>query len=77
MDTNARLILLNKVLKGIMWLSGTVAGMKLAGQLPPWADKYLPAIALLGSAAAYFAKTPSQAIAAAVPPSKAPAPPAP
>lgn len=74
MDANAKLILLNTVLKAIMWLSGTVAGMKLAGQLPPWVDPYLPLVALLGSAAAFFAKTPSQAIAAAVPPSKATTP---
>lgn len=73
--SNATLIRINQVLKAIMWLSGTVAGMKIAGQLPPWADKYLPFVALLGSAASYFAKTPSQAIAAAVPPGKPPAPP--
>jgi hypothetical protein len=74
--SNAVLIRINQALKAIMWLSGAIAGMKAAGQLPPSADKFLPFVALAGAAAAYFAKTPSQAIAAAVPPPK-PAPPAP
>jgi hypothetical protein len=72
--TNSRLILLNNVLKAVMWFSGLITSAQLAGQLPSWATPYVPLVALIGTAAGHFAKTPSQAIAAAVPPSKTPTP---
>ncbi len=74
MDTNGKLILLNRVLKAIMWASGAVASAALAGQLPAWLMPWVPLVSLVGTAAGHFAKTPSQSIAAAVTPVKTASP---
>ena len=71
------LIVLNRLLKGVASLGGLAASALAAGQVPPGAwHAIAAALAALGTLAALYAKTPSQAIAAAVPPGKAPAPPA-
>jgi len=77
MDANMKTIWLNRGLNLIMWISGTVASAAAAGQLPPWLVPWVPLISLAGIGAAKWAKTPSQAIAAAVAPSQRTAPPAP
>lgn len=85
--SNAGLIRLNAFLKGIAGLSFIGAAAGVVVELGGYADqlralgldlpkKWLAVLLIVGGAghvAAYFAKTPSQAIAAAVPPSKAPA----
>jgi hypothetical protein len=90
MDTNKKVIWLNRALNAVAALGFTVSGLAAAvseiGALSEQAVKLgvVPAkwmglaalIGAVGHIAAKWSKTPSQAIAAAVPPSKAP-PPAP
>jgi hypothetical protein len=72
MNTNMQAIWVNRGLNLVMWLAGGVEGLNLAHQLPPALVPWVPLISLLGIGAAKASKTPSQAIAAAVPPSKGP-----
>ena len=74
--SNTTLIRLNQALKWLASACGTIAAAQIAGQLPPWAARWVPLTSLIGGIAAFIAKTPSQAIAAAVLPGKT-APPAP
>ncbi len=58
--------------------AGVAAGTALAaGQVPAGWQPWAALLAALGTVCAKWSKTPSQAIAAAVPPAKAPAPPTP
>lgn len=68
MTTNMKWIWLNRALNAVMWLAGAVAGMSAAGQVPKSLEPYAAILAIVGGIAAKFAKTPSQSIAAAVPP---------
>lgn len=86
--SNAALIRLNALLKGVAGLSFVGAAAGVVVDLGGYADqlralglnlpkKWLAVLLIIGAAghvAAYFAKTPSQAIAAAVPPGQTPGP---
>jgi len=74
MDSNMKTVWVNRGLNLVMWLSGLVTSAALADQTPTWLAPWVPLISLIGTGAAKISKTPSQAIAAAVPPSKAPPP---
>lgn len=86
MDTNARLIWTNRALNVVAFMgvlvsavaaaaseiAGVADQLKAAGILPQkWAG-VAAVVAIVGHIAAKYSKTPSQAIAAAVPPPKAP-----
>jgi len=89
--SNAALIRLNTFLKGFAGISFVGAAAGIAVELGGYADQIralglnlpkkwvavLLAVGAVGHVAAYIAKTPSQAIAAAVPPPKPSVPPAP
>lgn len=70
MNNNMQAVWANRVLNAVMWLCGLIASTSLAKQLPPWAEPYVPLVNIVGIICAKLAKTPSQAIAAAVPPTK-------
>lgn len=68
------LITLNKLLTLVAAAGVFAGGALVAGQVPLALQPWAALLAAVGTVAAKFAKTPSQAMAAAVAPAKPPAP---